>query len=212
MSARNRELLALLPVALLVTAGLTAVFIVRSNQIGDLSLTYGAYFLGVCLAVHMVIRLRLPYADPYLFPLVALLAAFGLVILFRIDEELALKQASLMLLGLGLFAATLVLLRDYHVLERYRYLIALVGIGLLLLPRLPGIGEQINGAYLGIKVGPLSVPARRVREDLHRHLPRQLPAREARGADRRREAGGSGSPFLRSSTSGRCSSSGARRC
>jgi len=156
MSARNRELLALLPVALLVTAGLTAVFIVQSNQIGDLSLTYGAYFLGVCLAVHLMIRFTLPHADPYLFPLVALLAAFGLVVLFRIDESLALKQASLMLLGLGLFAATIILLRDYHVLERYRYLIAMVGIGLLMLPRLPGIGEQVNGAYLGIKVGSIS--------------------------------------------------------
>ncbi len=156
MSARNRELLALLPVALLVTAGLTAVFIVRSNEIGDLSLTYGAYFLGVCLAVHVMIRLRLPNADPYLFPLVALLAAFGLVILFRIDESLALKQASLFLLGLGFFAATIIFLRDYHVLERYRYLIAMVGIGLLVLPRLPGIGEQVNGAYLGIKVGGIS--------------------------------------------------------
>jgi cell division protein FtsW (lipid II flippase) len=156
MSARNRELFALLPVALLVTAGLSAVFAVRSDQIGDLSLTYGAYFLGVCLAVHVVIRLCLPYADPYLFPLVALLAAFGLVVLFRIDEELAVKQASLMLLGLGLFTATVVFVRDYQVLERYRYLIALVGIGLLLLPRIPGIGEQVNGAYLGIKVGSFS--------------------------------------------------------
>ena len=156
MSARNRELLALLPVALLVTAGLTAVFITKSNQIGDLSLIYGAYFLGVCFAVHLLIRWRLRHADPYLFPLVALLAAFGLVVLFRIDESLALKQATLFLLGLGFFAATIFFLRDYHVLERYRYLIALVGIGLLVLPRLPGIGDQVNGAYLGIKVGSLS--------------------------------------------------------
>jgi cell division protein FtsW (lipid II flippase) len=156
VSARNRELLALIPVALLVTAGLTAVFIVQSNQIGDLSLTYGAYFLGVCLAAHLVIRVRLPNADPYLFPLVALLAAIGLVVLFRIDEDLALKQASLFLLGLALFAATIVLLRDYHVLERYRYLIATAGIVLLALPRLPGIGTQVNGAYLGIEIGSLS--------------------------------------------------------
>ena len=156
MSARNRELVALIPVALLVTAGLTAVFIVQSNQIGDLSLTYGAYFLGVCLAAHLVIRVRLPNADPYLFPLVALLAAIGLVVLFRIDEDLALKQASLFLLGLALFAATIVLLRDYHVLERYRYLIATAGIVLLVLPRLPGIGTQVNGAYLGIDFGPVA--------------------------------------------------------
>jgi len=156
VSARNRELLALIPVAALVTAGFTAVFIVQSSEIGDLSLIYGAYFLAVCVATHMLIRLRLPYADPYLFPLVALLAAFGLVILFRIDESLAVKQATLFVVGLGLFAATITFLRDYEVLERYRYIIASVGIGLLILPRVPGIGEQVNGAYLGIDLGPLS--------------------------------------------------------
>ena len=110
---------------LLVTAGFTAVFIVRSNQIGDLSLTYGAYFLAICLAAHLLIRLRLPYADPYLFPLVALLAAFGLVILFRIDESLARRAGSLIRRRPRRCSrATIVLLRDYHVLERYRYLIA----------------------------------------------------------------------------------------
>ena len=156
MSARNRELAALLPVALLVTAGFTAVFLVQSNQIDDLSLTYGGFFLGVCVLAHLVIRVRLPNADPYLFPLVALLAAFGLVMLFRIDEGLALRQASVFLLGLGIFAATIIFLRDYHVLERYRYVIASIGIGLLLLPRVPGIGEQVNGAFLGVKLGPLA--------------------------------------------------------
>jgi cell division protein FtsW (lipid II flippase) len=156
VSARNRELLALIPVAALVTAGFTAVFIVQSNEIGDLSLTYGAYFLAICVATHLVIRVRLPYADPYLFPLVALLAAFGLVILFRIDESLAVKQASLFVVGLGLFVATILLLRDYEVLERYRYVIALSGIVLLILPRFPLIGEQVNGAYLGIDLGPIS--------------------------------------------------------
>jgi cell division protein FtsW (lipid II flippase) len=156
VSARNRELIALIPVAALVTAGFTAVFIVQSSEIGDLSLIYGAYFLAVCVATHLLIRIRRPNADPYLFPLVALLAAFGLVILFRIDESLAVKQATLFVVGLGLFAATITLLRDYEVLERYRYVIATVGIGLLILPRLPGIGEQVNGAYLGIDLGPLS--------------------------------------------------------
>jgi cell division protein FtsW (lipid II flippase) len=156
VSARNRELVALLPAALLVTAGFTAVFLVQGNQIDDLSLTYGGFFLGVCVLAHLVIRVRLPHADPYLFPLVALLAAFGLVMLFRIDDELALRQATVFLLGLGVFAATIIFLRDYHVLERYRYLIASIGIGLLLLPRVPGIGEQVNGAFLAINVGPLS--------------------------------------------------------
>jgi cell division protein FtsW (lipid II flippase) len=156
LSARNRELLALIPVALLVTAGFTAVFIVESNQIGDLSLIYGGYFLAVCVGVHLFIRVRLPYADPYLFPLCALLAAVGLVMLFRIDDELALKQASIFVAGAVLLALTILFVRDYQALQRYRYLIASAGIALLLAPRLPGIGSQVNGAYLGINLGPLS--------------------------------------------------------
>ena len=40
-------------------------------------------------------------------------------------------------LGLVLFCATILFLRDYHVLERYRYVIATAGILLLLAPRLP---------------------------------------------------------------------------
>jgi cell division protein FtsW (lipid II flippase) len=156
VSARNRELLALLPVALLVTAGFTAVFIVERSHIGDVSLIYGGYFLAVCLGVHLFLRLRIPYADPYLFPLCALLAAIGLVVLFRINDTLALKQASIFVAGAILLALTVVFLRDYLALERYRYLIATAGILLLLAPRLPGLGTQVNGAYLGIKAGPLS--------------------------------------------------------
>jgi cell division protein FtsW (lipid II flippase) len=157
MSDRNRELLALIPVAVLITAGFADVFVVRSDEFGDLSLTYGAYFLAICVGTHLVIRWRAPYADPYLFPLVATLAAVGLVVLYRIDEDLAVKQASLFLLGVGFLVLTLIFLRDYHVLERYRYVIALASIALLMAPLLPGIGGQAtNGAYLTLDFGPLS--------------------------------------------------------
>ena len=156
LSARNRELLALIPVALLLIGGFAAVFIVRSDEISDVSLIYGAYFFALCLAAHLFLRFRLPYADPYLFPLCALLAAFGLVMIYRIDDAFALNQATVFVMGLVLFMATIVFLRDYHVLERYRYLIAIGGMLLLLAPRLPGIGAQANGAYLGISIGPIS--------------------------------------------------------
>ncbi len=156
MSARNRELLGLIPVAVLVTAGFTAVFTVQNSEVGDLSLIFGGYFLAICLVTHMVIRFRLPNADPYLFPLIALLAAIGLVMIYRIDDGLARDQANWFVLGLILFIATIIFLRDYHVLERYRYLIAMVSLGLLLLPRLPVIGSQVNGAYLGVDAGPIA--------------------------------------------------------
>ena len=154
MRERNRELFALIPASLLVTAGFTAVFIQRDDLLTDLSLTYGLIFLGLCLAAHVVLRMTLPHADPYLFPLVAVLACFGLVMLYRLDEDLAREQAQWFVVGLIFFTATIVALRkDYRVLERYRYSIALAGIVLLLLPRL---GSPVNGAYLSFDMGPIA--------------------------------------------------------
>jgi cell division protein FtsW (lipid II flippase) len=152
MSARNRELLGLIPASLLVTAGFAGVFIQRSNVLSNVSLTYGAIFLGLCLAGHVFIRITLPYADPYMFPLVALLASFGIVMVYRISATDARQQAQWFVLGLILFAVTIVAFRDYRKLEQYRYVIAFVSLGLLLLPRLPGIGYQANGAYLGVRI------------------------------------------------------------
>jgi cell division protein FtsW (lipid II flippase) len=167
---RNRELLALVPSALLVVAGFTAIFIQQQrnsptastnltlNHASGLSLTYGLVFLALCLAAHLVIRYALPDADPYLFPITAVLASVGIVMVYRIEPTLARQQAQWMVLGLVLFAATILALRrrGVGVLERYRYTIAALGIGLTILPRVPGIGEQVNGAYLDIHVGSVS--------------------------------------------------------
>jgi len=151
VSARTRELLGLLPASLLVTAGFAAVFIQRGS-LSNVSLTYGAVFLGLCLAAHIFLRAALPYADPYLFPLVAVLASFGLVVIYRIDVTSARDQAQWFVVGLLLFVATIVFLRDYRKLEQYRYTIAAVSLALLVLPRMPGIGAQVNGAYLGVRI------------------------------------------------------------
>jgi cell division protein FtsW (lipid II flippase) len=170
LKPRNRELLGLIPAGLLVTAGFTAIFIqeensslgastnVTLNRASSLSLTYGLLFLGLCLAAHLVIRFALPHADPYLFPLGAVLASVGIVMVYRINPSLARQQAQWMVLGLILFAATILGLRrtGVAVLERYRYTIAAVGIAMAVLPRFPVIGEQVNGAYLDIHFGSVS--------------------------------------------------------
>jgi cell division protein FtsW (lipid II flippase) len=164
VSARNRELLALIPASLLVTGGFAAILIQSSggqvannDVIPSGSLTYGLIFLGLCLAAHVVLRITLPHADPYLFPLAAVLACFGLVMIYRIDDTLARQQAQWFVLGLILFVVTIVAFRDYRKLEQYRYVIAAASIFLLFLPRVPGIGEQTNGAYLGIRIPGLFV-------------------------------------------------------
>jgi cell division protein FtsW (lipid II flippase) len=170
LSPRNRELLGLLPSALLVTGGFTAIFIqtqnnsphadtsLTLNHASSVSLTYGLLFLGLCLAAHLVIRVALPHADPYLFPLTAVLASVGIVMVYRINPVLARQQAQWMVFGLVLFAATILALRrrGAGVLEQYRYTIAAVAIGMTVLPRLPGIGRQVNGAYLEIHFAGIS--------------------------------------------------------
>jgi cell division protein FtsW (lipid II flippase) len=154
MRARNKELFGLIPASLLLTAGFAAVFIQRSNELTTVSLTYGAVFLGLCLAAHVFIRVTLPYADPYLFPLVAVLACFGLVMVYRIGgPTFARQQAQWFVVGLLLFAGTIIVFRDYRKLENYRYVIVVVSLGLLILPR---FFPPVNGAYLSVNVGSIS--------------------------------------------------------
>ena len=156
MSPRNKELVALIPASLMLTAGFAAVFIQRHNHLSNLSLTYGAIFLGLCVVGHIFIRVTLPDADPYIFPLVAALACFGIVMVYRIDSSEARSQASYFVIGLILFIATIVIFRDYRKLERYRYIIVFISLGALLLPRVPGLGVQANGAYLAVRFPGIS--------------------------------------------------------
>jgi len=151
MRARNWELFGLIPAALLVSAGFAAIYIQRSNQLSTVSLVYGGVFLGLCVAAHIFIRITLPYADPFIFPLVAVLACFGLVMVYRIDgTTMAREQAQWFVLGLALFAGTVLWFRDYRRLENYRYLIMIASLVLLALPHVPGLEEPVNGAYLDI--------------------------------------------------------------
>jgi cell division protein FtsW (lipid II flippase) len=154
---RIRDLALLLPASLLVAIGFASVFANDGGQLSDLSLLYGAGFLGLCIVAHTIATVALPDADPYLLPLIAVLACFGLVELYRIDEDLARQQGTWFIIGIGAFSATIYLLKkDYRVLREYRNLLALVGVILLLAPRLPGISNPENGAYLSVAIGPLA--------------------------------------------------------
>jgi cell division protein FtsW (lipid II flippase) len=99
--------------------------------------------------------MTVPYADPYLLPMTALLTAIGVTIIYRLDPDDAGRQALWVVIGVGVFALALFWLRrDYRVLESYKYLFGIASIVLLLLPALPGVGKTVNGARLWIDVGP----------------------------------------------------------
>jgi cell division protein FtsW (lipid II flippase) len=156
MTLRNRELAALLTVGALTAIGFATVYIALESQISGGSLGYAVFFFGLYLVAHFVARVTVPLADPYLLPMAALLTAIGLTEIYRLGPDKAFRQGLWIVIGVGVFAATLFWLRhDYRVLERYKYIFGVTALGLIFLPRLPVIGEPINGSRLWIHVGSL---------------------------------------------------------
>ena len=112
--------------------------------------------LGLLLAAHLAVRRLAPEADGLLLPLAGLLNGLGYVFIARTSERLAGLQAAWTAIGLGAFVVTLLVVRRVRDLERYRYTFAFAGIGLLLLPLVPAIGQEINGARIWVSLGPLN--------------------------------------------------------
>ena len=128
--------------------------------------TYGAWLAGLVIACHLAIRFFAEYADPILLPIVSALNGVGLAMIHRIDladtardpgaKTFASTQLVWMTIGVALFIAVITILRDHRRLQAYTYTAGLAAIVLLLLPLLPGIGRNINGARIWIHVGPMS--------------------------------------------------------
>jgi cell division protein FtsW (lipid II flippase) len=140
----------------LTAIGFATVYIALKSQISGGSLGYAVFFFGLYLVAHVVTRLTVPLADPYLLPLAALFTAIGVTEIYRLGPSNAFRQGLWIVIGVGVFAVTLFWLHgDYRVLERYKYVFGVAAIFLLFLPLAPGIGEQINGSRLWIHFGSL---------------------------------------------------------
>jgi cell division protein FtsW (lipid II flippase) len=156
LTFRNRELLFLVAVGVFTAVGFASVYIARQDVVSTSSLAYAGFFFLLYVAAHLVARYTVPFADPYLLPIAALLTAIGLTEIYRLHPADAFKQATWIVLAVGLFALTLFLLRyDYRRLETFKYLFGLTAIALLLLPILPVIGLTVNGARLWVHFGSL---------------------------------------------------------
>jgi cell division protein FtsW (lipid II flippase) len=126
---------------------------------------YGGVLAVIAIGTHLFLRRIAPGADPLLFPLAFVLNGIGLVMIRRIDyalaggdtSELAPSQTVWTMVGVGLLVATLLAIRDEEVLDRYRYSIGIAAIVLLLMPLLPVVGANINGANLWIRIAGLSI-------------------------------------------------------
>ena len=169
---RNAELLMLLFSVLIVVCAEAAVEAAHDGHLSTNLATYAAVPIAIGLVTHLVIRRVAPYADPILLPCVVLLNGLGLVMIHRLDLGLqqqakdnqasfsaaAPSQVLWTVIGVSLFVALIVFIRDHRSLQRYAYTLALVGLVFLMLPAvLPARYSEVNGARIWIRVAGFSI-------------------------------------------------------
>ncbi|NMR20452.1 FtsW/RodA/SpoVE family cell cycle protein [Cellulomonas fimi] len=149
--------------------GVAAYALVGLNVAGSLPTNiygYSAGMVGLGVGLHVVMRLRAPYADPVILPATVALNGVGLAMIYRIDlanaasgdpTTFATRQLGWTAIGVILAAVVLVLLQDHRTLRRYTYTAMVVGLVLVVLPLVPGLGASINGARIWVYVGGQSL-------------------------------------------------------
>jgi peptidoglycan glycosyltransferase len=155
---RRRTELGLLIYAALVTAMLYVIAsFAQASRIPPHIGPFLSILLGLALVAHMGNRWLAPSANPVLLPLVFLLNGIGYVVIARWDPGSAKVQAGWTALGVVIYLLTLLFVRRSRDLERYRYILLLVGGFLLVAPLIPHLGKDYNGARLWVGVGSFIV-------------------------------------------------------
>ncbi|BCJ71687.1 cell division protein FtsW [Catellatospora sp. IY07-71] len=145
---------------------------VEANMLDTVTMDFwypAGVLTAVFLGLHVVIRLRAPFADPVLIPVVALLNGFGVAFLRRLDlgradadarPDLAIfagdggKQLLWTLIAVTGAAGLLWVVRDHREISKFAWTLGFGGIILVLLPAvLPGSVSEVNGAKLWIRFG-----------------------------------------------------------
>ena len=168
---------------LLTTVGFVLVYTQKSSVLAVSSLSYGGIFLGLFIVAHIGRRFLAPFADPYLLPVTALLSTLGLLVIYRINEKLALQQAQWLVVGSprGFFwcwlsCAIIHWLQPAPAHHRHSGHLGVAS-------QHGGLGHDVNGARLWVSLGPIGFQPRRVRQGLARYLLRRVPGGRARGVD-----------------------------
>jgi len=154
---------------LLAALGLSALALalVQWGALGTLDwslLTYAAGLAGLTFGLHLILRLVARDADPFIVPIATMLNGLGITMIHRLDlaagvsgwEAAGVRQMAWTALALIIAIGVLLIVRNYRILLRYRYLSMLAGVVLLTMPLWPGIGLTVNGATIWIQLGELS--------------------------------------------------------
>jgi cell division protein FtsW (lipid II flippase) len=177
---RNSELYLLLAAFGVVAFAFVNVAATLKGQHPSTIIGYMIAFMVITLGAHLAMRHWAPYADPLLLPLATMLNGIGIVFIYRLTlagkfgnpgfgkkglfvpmtTSTTMTQVIYSLIGVGCFVAVLKFINEPRVLQRYTYLLGLVGMFLIALPAfLPSSisGVANTGAKIQISVGGFSL-------------------------------------------------------
>ena len=181
MTRRNTELLLLCLAAPFVILLFSMVLVKQDTTLSFETLAVPLGLFGAFIVAHIATRFFAKNADPAIMPIVFGLSGIGIAFVTRLVPDLAIRQVMWLFLGIVLMVATLAIVRNLDKLARYKYTFMIVGIVLLLMPMLPGIGQEVLGSRIWIN-RRLQLPAGRNRQGVHRHLPSILSGAKPRDA------------------------------
>lgn len=153
---RSTELSLLVMATLITGAAYTITALGTNAEIPPGIVVFVAILFALLLLAHVVVRLVARGADGTLLPLAAVLHGIGFVMITRLDERLAGLQATWSIIAIAAFVGTLLVVQRASDLARYSWLFFFSGAFLLLLPLVPGLGQNINGARIWVALGPIN--------------------------------------------------------
>lgn len=118
--------------------------------------TFLAVVLALLLVAHLAVRRTAGGADSLILPLAAMLHGLGFVMIARLSDRLAGLQATWSLVAVAAMVATLLLVDRVRDLARFQFTALALGVGLLLLPMVPGLGFTSGGARIWVSLGPIN--------------------------------------------------------
>ncbi|MFR3273242.1 MAG: penicillin-binding transpeptidase domain-containing protein [Slackia sp.] len=160
MTRRNTELLLLCLAAPFVILLFSMVLVKQDTALSFETLAVPLGLFGAFIVAHIATRFFAKNADPAIMPIVFGLSGIGIAFVTRLAPDLAIRQVMWLFLGIVLMVATLAIVRNLDKLARYKYTFTIVGIVPLLMPMLPGIGQEVLGSRIWIKIGSASSRAK----------------------------------------------------
>ncbi len=141
-----------------------AIVLVQLGDLGRIDTTLvilGAGLSVLVFGMHIAMRFVARDADPFILPIATVLNGIGIAMIYRIDllegdagwESAAVRQIAWSAMAIIAAILVIVIVRNHRILFRYTYVAGFFALFLLLLPLVPGLGREVNGARVWIGIG-----------------------------------------------------------